>query len=171
MNRKERLIISAILLLISILTLTDLIIDFEEGVTWWHVAVEGGVAIIALFGVYFLIRGTFSLQNSLKEERQLSAKLAEESAHWKESSKKIINGLSSSIDEQLDKWGLTKSEKEVAFLLIKGFSLKEIAEYRSTAEKTTRSQATSIYAKSGLAGRPQLSAFFLEDLLLPQDAS
>jgi len=56
----------------------------------------------------------------------------------------------------------------VAFLLIKGFSLKEIADYRSTAEKTTRAQATVVYAKSGLSGRSQLSAFFLEDLLLPQ---
>lgn len=168
MNKKERLIISGILLLISLMTTFDLLTDLKEGVVWWHVAIEGSVAVIALIGVYFLIKGTFTLRKSLKKERELSAMLTEENSHWKESSKKFLDGLSKSIDTQLEKWQLTKSEKEVAFLLIKGFSLKEIAEYRSTAEKTTRAQATSIYAKSGVSGRSQLSAFFLEDLLIPQ---
>jgi len=51
--------------------------------------------------------------------------------------------------------------------LLKGMSLKEIANIRSTAEKTARVHAMSIYAKSGLSGRSELSAFFLEDLLVP----
>lgn len=171
MNKRERLIISSILLLISLMTIFDLLTDLGEGVIWWHVVVEGSVAAIALVGVYYLVKGTFTLRKSLEKEKDLSAKLMKESSHWKQSSKKFIDGLSKSIDSQLDKWELTKSEKEVAFLLIKGFSLKEIAEYRSTAEKTTRAQATSIYAKSELSGRSQLSAFFLEDLLLPQSES
>lgn len=171
MIKRERLIVSAILLLISLMTTFDLLTDFREGVAWWHVAIEGSVAIIALQGIYFLVKGTFSLKKSLIKERKLSEKLIEESTHWKENSRKFLDGLSESIDRQLDDWQLTKSEKEVAFLLIKGFSLKEIAEYRSTAEKTTRAQATSIYAKSGLTGRSQLSAFFLEDLLIPQVTS
>lgn len=168
MNKKERLLTSSLLLLISLMTSFDLVTDLHEGVVWWHVAIEGSIAIIALIGVYFLLKGTFGLRRSLIQERELSAKLREDSSHWKESSKRFIDGLSMSIDAQLGKWGLTKSEKEVAFLLIKGFSLKEIAEYRATAEKTTRAQATAIYAKSGLSGRSQLSAFFLEDLLIPQ---
>ncbi|MFG1492693.1 helix-turn-helix transcriptional regulator [Halobacteriovorax sp. GFR7] len=168
MNKKERLIISGILLLISLMTIFDLLTDLSEGVVWWHVTIEGIVALMALVGVYFLVKGTFTLRKSLRKERELSAKLTEENTHWKESSKRFLDGLSKSIDTQLDKWQLTKSEKEVAFLLIKGFSLKEIAEYRSTVEKTTRSQAASIYAKSGVSGRSQLSAFFLEDLLIPQ---
>jgi hypothetical protein len=32
-----------------------------------------------------------------------------------------------------------------------------------------RQHAVSVYRKSGLAGRAELSAFFLEDLLLPMD--
>ena len=56
----------------------------------------------------------------------------------------------------------------MAFLLLKGFSLKDIAELRRTHEKTVRAQAASIYAKSGLSGRSELSAFFLEDLLVPR---
>lgn len=30
-----------------------------------------------------------------------------------------------------------------------------------------RAQSAAVYAKSGLAGRTELSAFFLEDLLVP----
>ena len=117
MNKKERLIISSILLLVSMMTIFDLLTDLGEGVIWWHVAIEGSVAVLALIGVYFLVKGTFTLRKSLLEERELSSKLMEESTHWKESSKRFLDGLSSSIDLQLNKWGLTKSEKEVAFPL------------------------------------------------------
>ncbi|HOZ25356.1 MAG TPA: hypothetical protein PLI83_11310, partial [Thermomonas sp.] len=43
-----------------------------------------------------------------------------------------------------------------------------IAQARGTSEKTARVQSSAIYAKSGLAGRSELSAFFLEDLLPPR---
>ena len=78
-----------------------------------------------------------------------------------------MEGLARSIDRQLDQWQLSVAEKEVAFLLLKGLSLKDIAALRGTAEKTVRAQSAAVYAKSGLAGRTELSAFFLEDLLLP----
>ena len=59
------------------------------------------------------------------------------------------------------------SECEVALLFLKGLSSREIADLRGVVDKTIRAQATSIYQKSGLAGRTELSAFFLEDLLTP----
>jgi len=37
----------------------------------------------------------------------------------------------------------------------------------NTSERTIRDQARAVYRKSGVAGRTELSAFFLEDLLLP----
>lgn len=167
MNRRESLIISGILLLISVMTTIDLITDAKEGVVWWHLFTEASVALVALIGVYYLLSRTFKLEHTLADERRFTTKLQEESNNWKENSKKYLDGLSSSINEQLCKWELTVSEKEVAFLLIKGFSLKEIAEYRGTTEKTARTQSATIYAKAGLSGRSQLAAFFLEDLLIP----
>ncbi len=56
----------------------------------------------------------------------------------------------------------------VAVLLLKGLSLKEIADTRGTTERTARQQANAIYRKAGLGGRAELSAFFLEDLLPPR---
>ena len=113
----------------------------------------------------------FSLKHSLESERSQSAEFRKEAEKWRIHSKKYLDGLSQSIDEQLGNWQLTNSEKEIAFLLLKGLSLKEIAELRKTTEKTARTQSASIYAKSGLAGRSELAAFFLEDLLVPSSKS
>jgi DNA-binding CsgD family transcriptional regulator len=62
-------------------------------------------------------------------------------------------------------WGLSPSEKEVAFLLIKGMSTQEIADLRATKIGTVKSQTSSIYQKANLKGRSELVAFFVEDLL------
>jgi DNA-binding NarL/FixJ family response regulator len=69
------------------------------------------------------------------------------------------------MHSQFNKWGLSTSEAEVALLLIKGLSMKEIAEVRQVKEKTVRTQSASIYAKSAQAGRHELAAFFIEDLM------
>ena len=51
--------------------------------------------------------------------------------------------------------------------MLKGLSHKEIADIRATSETTIRQQALAVYRKSDLRSRAELSAFFLEDLLLP----
>jgi DNA-binding NarL/FixJ family response regulator len=63
---------------------------------------------------------------------------------------------------------LTAAEREVGLLLLKGLSHKEVAAARGTSETTIRQQALAVYRKAGLRNRSDLSAFFLEDLLLPQ---
>jgi len=145
----------------------DLFTDSKEGVVIWHVAVEGSIALIALFGVFYVLRGTFELKHRLEKEITNFTEYKKEAELWKAESRKYLDGLSKAIDQQLSKWKLSTAEKEVAFLLLKGMSLKEIAEIRHTAEKTARTQSIAIYSKAGLAGRSELSAFFLEDLLVP----
>ena len=95
------------------------------------------------------------------------SKAVESASVWKQKAELLRVGISEGIQAQLEAWGLSTAEQEVSFLLIKGLSLNEIADVRSTTEKTVRQQASSIYRKSGLAGRAQLSAYFLEDLLGP----
>ena len=53
----------------------------------------------------------------------------------------------------------------MALLLIKGLSMKEVSSAREVKEKTVRQKATSVYAKSGYAGRHELAAHFIEDLM------
>lgn len=74
-------------------------------------------------------------------------------------------GFAELIRWQFSEWQLTPSEQEVAHLLLKGLSFREIADARGIKEKTARHQATGIYTKSGLNGRNELAAWFFEDLL------
>lgn len=168
MNRSERLIILLVLLIIAVFTSLDAYNDYLEGVALWHISIEAIIAIIALVGVFYLIRGRFKLQQNLKKEKQLTGELQVEAQKWKQVSEKYVSGLSVEIENQLDRWDLTKAEKEVSFLMLKGLSNKEIAEVRGTTVPSIRAQTNAIYSKSGLSGRSELSAFFLEDLLLPQ---
>lgn len=79
---------------------------------------------------------------------------------WKAKAASLLEGLGAKINEQFDDWNLTRAEKEVALLLIKGYSSKLVADLRGTSEKTVRQQASSVYAKAKLEGRAELAAFF-----------
>lgn len=167
MNQRERIIIGFILLIVALLVSVDVYNDSKEGVVLWHVFIEGMIGALALAGVFYLLKGSVKLKKQLRQEIADFSAFKFEAENWRAESRKYIDGLSLAIDQQLSKWKLTTAEKEVAFLLLKGLSLKEVAEVRNTTEKTARVQSMAIYAKAGLAGRSELAAFFLEDLLLP----
>ncbi|MGI9390757.1 MAG: helix-turn-helix transcriptional regulator [Boseongicola sp.] len=103
-------------------------------------------------------------------EAQTTGLLAEVSAaaeagrEWRQQSEHLLRGLSEAVTAQFADWGLTDAESDIAAMILKGASLREIAQARRTSEATIRQQAQSIYQKSGLANRSQLAAYFLEDL-------
>lgn len=167
MNQRERSVIAGILIIVAVLVGFDIFTDSREGVVLWHVLVEGFIGFVAVAGVFYVLRGTVKLRNRLRQEIEDFSAFKKEAEAWRADSRKYIDGLAQAIDQQLKKWNLTVAEKEVAFLLLKGLSLKEIADIRKTTEKTARVQSTAIYAKAGISGRSELAAFFLEDLLLP----
>lgn len=153
---------------IAVLIGWDLLSDYAEGVEALHVIVELALLLIAaiMFGYVLvqMIRGRRQLEHL--HTRLDSAKA--DSLKWRERYHATIRGLSEAIQEQFEAWRLSKAEAEIALLLLKGLSLKEIAAVRETGERTVREQARAVYRKAGLAGRSELSAFFLEDLLLPE---
>lgn len=167
MNQRERFVIAAVLAVVAVLVSFDIFTDSREGVVLWHVLTEGVIGAVALAGVFYLLRGTVTLRHRLEKEIEDFTAFKTEADAWRSESRKYIEGLAFAIDQQLTKWNLTGAEKEVAFLLLKGLSLKEVAEVRKTSEKTARVQSMAIYAKAGISGRSELSAFFLEDLLPP----
>lgn len=164
----ERKVIAGALALIALLAGFDVLVDLRGGVSIWHVLAESVVAVAACFGVVHLLSGAWRLRRHLEAQGRDFSAFRQQAEAWRTDSKKYLDGLSTSINLQLDRWQLTSAEKEVAFLLLKGLSLREIASARGTSEKTARVQSSAIYAKAGLAGRSELSAFFLEDLLPPE---
>lgn len=92
------------------------------------------------------------------------AHASDEGRAWRAQSRRFLDGLSRAVEAQFEIWALTPAEADVAGLLLKGASLREVALLRRTAEATIRQQAQNIYRKSGLSNRSELSAYFLEDL-------
>jgi DNA-binding CsgD family transcriptional regulator len=68
-------------------------------------------------------------------------------------------------EERFEDWGLTRSERDVAMLLVTGLSLAGIAGLRNPAEGTVKPHCNKVYAKAGVSGRSQLVSLFLEDLV------
>ena len=171
LQASERTVIAGVLALIALLAGIDVAVDLRQGVTWWHVVAEAAVAVAACFGAFHLLRGAWQLRRRLAAQDRDFREFRQQAEAWRAGSKRYLDGLSHSISQQLDQWQLSAAEKEVAFLLLKGLSLKEIAAARRTTEKTARVQSSAVYMKAGLAGRSELSAFFLEDLLPPATGS
>ena len=149
----------------------DLLADAQTGVDRGHLAVEGLVMALAVVGITALWRGFLTARG---RAAQLDADLASaraEAAHYRDEAREALQGLGEAIDSQFARWQLTSAEREVGLLMLKGLSHREVAEIRQTNEATVRQQAVMVYRKSGLANRTELSAFFLEDLLLPRETS
>ena len=89
-----------------------------------------------------------------------------EADRWQSENRELLRGLSEAIGRQFVQWELSPAEQEIGYLLLKGLSMDEVAKVRGTSERTARDQARAIYRKAGVSGRAELSAFFLEDLLV-----
>ncbi len=145
--------------------LLDIVLDVKEGIPLnhiWHEVLLFGISIVALVWQLVVINQKQKYIVSLDKE------LLETKRQWleyKEKNRSNAEAIRKLIDQQFIQWQLSQGEKDVALLLIKGLSMKEISDIRDTQEKTVRQQATQIYRKSSLSGRQELSAFFLEDIL------
>lgn len=166
LSRNETVLISLFLVCIIALVAGDIVDDLNHGSSLLHVVNE--IIIVALTAVsfaYLWIR-YFSAKKENVEIKYNLAKVQSDLNKYKSETQHLLKGLSEKIDLQMTQWELTKSEKEVTLLLLKGLSTKEIASIRQTSENTIKQQCNSIYQKSNLSGRMELSAFFLEDLFI-----
>ncbi|MDT8438615.1 MAG: LuxR C-terminal-related transcriptional regulator [Wenzhouxiangellaceae bacterium] len=147
----------------------DLLADHAAGADPWHVIFEMLILIIAAASMLVLIRRDWVRRRRM---RALAAGLEHarvSSQQWRARYQETINGLAQAIQAQFHEWQLSEAEAEIGLLLLKGLGLKEIAAVRGTSERTVRDQARAVYRKAGVANRASLSAFFLEDLLLPTE--
>lgn len=134
----------------------------------WEMIEPTLIVMTAAGVVYLLNRTKRQHREQLALMRDLEVARAE-GAEWRADMRQLLQGLGAAIDAQFDRWSLTPAEREVALLLLKGLSHKEIASIRDASVLTVRQQARAVYAKADLSGRAALSAFFLEDLLLPAE--
>ncbi len=162
---------------IALLMATDVVIEVHRGVPLGLESFELVIFVSALGGIVFHWRQMTAAQRrsdrldaELAEARAEARRSSQDARRWNDEAQAVLQGLGAAIDRQFDRWGLTPAEREVALLQLKGLRHREIAELRRTSERTVRQQALAVYRKSGLNGRNDLAAFFLEDLLLPAPA-
>ncbi len=166
-DRKHKATGAALFAIVLMLIGWDLITDYGQNVSWLHLSVEVVTLLTAALGTAVL----WSQYVAAREEARVLSRDLEvaraEGRRWRLESRELLEGLGAAIERQFHRWELSPAEAEIGTLLLKGLSHKEIAGIRRTSERTVRQQAQSLYLKAGLAGRSELSAFFLEDLLLP----
>lgn len=165
-------------IVVALFAAVDIWSDMREGTDLAHVGAEAAILLIGLVGAAFMARRLILVLRQARAMHREAADLAEEldvtrgeANRWRNEARDLMNGLAAALDQQFDRWRLSPAEKEVALLLLKGLSHKDIAEVRSVTEATARQQARAVYKKAGLSGRHDLAAFFLEDLMLPMQAS
>lgn len=161
--------LTILLLGVAIFGIVDLVLDRPTGLWSLHVAFELAFVVLSLSSIVFLWLGWTGAHRSLQGSRTDLRHREVERDLWRARATRLLNGLGVEIDAQLERWGLTPAEKQVALLLLKGLGHKEAAEILERSERTIRQHAVSIYRKAGLSGRAELAAFFLEDLLLPRE--
>ena len=120
----------------------------------------GTVHFIVEFIVFIGV--SMALLAAVRDLRRLRTQLDREARR----NKAVSQGLADSISEQMDEWRMTSSEKDVAWLIIKGYRFSEIAETRGVKENTARLQATAVYSKAGVSGRAEFVAEIIQSLLL-----
>ena len=163
---------STLLTLLLFLTMTlagvvALIVDAPQLGLSLHFFIDLSFVLLCLGVTAYLYRGWHRVQRELACVQHALAVRREERDAWRQQSRRLMEGLGEAIDGQLQRWNLTRVERQTAFLLLKGYRHKEIARLTERSDRTVRQHAVDIYRKSGLAGRAELSAFFLEDMLLP----
>lgn len=156
-------IVVAFLVFVVAAGTADLILDRPTGLTP-HVAVELAIVVLAGSMAVWLALGWARAGTSLARARIDLARRQAERDEWRARAESALAGLGRAMEQQMQAWGLTPAEREVAFHLVRGHSHKLIARLTDRSERTVRQHAIAVYQKAGLAGRAELAAFFLRDI-------
>jgi DNA-binding CsgD family transcriptional regulator len=168
---RTRRLVGWLLVGMAVAGTVDLLTDSPR--IWFgpHALVELTFVLLGVAAAILLLRGWRETERSLEDVRATLASRQAERDRWQALARNALRGLGEAMDRQFGEWGLTPAESEVAMFLLKGYSHKETASHMKRSERTVRQHAVSVYRKSGLGGRAELSAFFFEDMLLPSEAS
>lgn len=157
-------ILAALFAFITLLAGADLVMDRPDTLWSAHVLAEMLLVGVSFGASAYLAWGWYRTFGKVRTlEAEVSRRRAERDA-WQERAARVLSGLAEAVDTQFSEWRLTDAERETALMLLRGFSHKRIAKLTDRSERTVRQHSVAVYRKAGLAGRSELSAFFLEGL-------
>ncbi len=161
------IVAAAVYMIFEIVSLVE---DRRNGVSVWSILFEMMFNLAAVGGCLYLFEVLLRIKGESNRLESRMLILEQENLDWKNRTSTHVKGLNQAIDEQLSAWELSPAEKEIALLLLKGITNREIAGIRKTSEHTIKQQASAVYRKAGFKTRGEMSAFFLGDLLEPAKA-
>ncbi len=152
----------ALLVFITLVSLVNMYNDHGGGRITVHVISEVLTLIAAVVGLFLVWR--FMGARLERAHEELSS-ARHELEGFRQRHGDTLKHMREAVQEQFERWKFSPAEKQIAELLIRGYSLKQIAGLLGKSERTVRNQTTALYDKAGMVGRTELAAFFFMDVL------
>lgn len=122
--------------------------------------------ILTMFLMAVAVAVVGILQLRLRQRRLFAASLERRCAalalELRQNAVNVARQVKDGIDGDFGEWKLSDAECDIAWFMLRGLPMREIANLRGTSERTVRQQAQSIYRKAGLDGRSDLAGRVLE---------
>jgi putative tricarboxylic transport membrane protein len=134
----------------------------EQG-SWWSTrtdAIIGALALLTLAVVAAWL--ALDLRRRRRMTRELESRCRALAVQLDQAPTSAGAMVKTVIDDDFQEWRLSDAESDIAWFMLRGLPLREIADVRGTSERTVRQQAQSIYRKAGLDGRSDLAGRVLE---------
>jgi len=117
------------------------------------------INIVTLVTCIFTI---FVIINLFNKNKLISSKLNQ----YEDKLTTIQSGINSVFDSKCESWGLTKAEKKIAHMLIRGGSIKNISQERGVSPTTVYRQMSNIYNKSSVNSVHEFVGIFTNEMYL-----
>lgn len=107
----------------------------------------------------------FALGLAIAVEVGVLRRMMRRQTYLQEVNSQAARAMHEIVEERFSEWKLTPSESDVAMLVVKGFSIAEIAGIRGSAEGTIKAHLNAIYRKSGTSSRAEMLGLFIDPLM------
>lgn len=155
----------AVLLLAATLLSLDVVTDVRQGAVAPHVALEGAAVVVTLGAI---LLAWWVLRRSLARSRALAMALRRsrsDHARSRADAARLLQTFGELLDARFAEMDLSPGERDVALLMLRGFSLPEIADHLPAPRPKVRRQAEAVYRKASGTGHVDLAALFLDSML------
>lgn len=163
-----RIFLGSFLLFVVLGGVVDLVLDHRGDRLTLHIIYELITVVGALGMAWIVWSGWWRTERSVRHLQSALKARSDERDQWQDRAQRALEGFSAAVDEQFRAWELTPSEREVAFLLLKGNTHKQVAHATGRSDRTVRQHAGMVYQKAGLSSRAELAAFFMKEVRMPE---
>ncbi len=126
---------------------------------------EAGRPHLPSFHLWMEAVSVVALAVAVGIEASMLRRLMRRQLYLQEISSQASKAMHDIVEERFSDWKLTPSEHDVAMLVVKGFSIAEIAGIRGNAEGTIKAHLNAIYRKSGTNSRAEMLGLLLDPLM------